>query len=47
MKLQSPATTGGFMLRLKDETTMKSVAFGSSEHEDAGRRPKLVVVYEN
>jgi Disaggregatase related repeat len=36
----------GFVLQLHTEQIYRSVAFASSEVADAGKRPKLVVVYE-
>lgn len=39
--------TGGFCIRLKDETVYKSLVFASSEYPDASKRPKLVIVYKS
>ena len=45
--LINKSITGGFALKLKNESIHKSLAFASSEHEDEQRRPKLEIVYKN
>jgi len=36
----------GFSLQLQKEQTYRSITFGSSEQEDATKRPLLIVEYE-
>ena len=41
----NPATSHGFMIKLDDESTYRSLIFASSDHPTAAIRPKLVVQY--
>jgi len=43
--INDPAHSFGFMLKLQNESVYKKLVFASSDHANAGLRPKLVVVY--
>ncbi len=41
----NPSTNYGFMLKLATESTYRSIQFGSSDHPNSSKRPKLEVSY--
>jgi hypothetical protein len=43
--IENPAENYGFMLKLNEEFPYRLVILASSDHTDAGRRPKLTVYY--
>lgn len=47
MIVSTPNKTAGFCLRLKNESVIRSVVFGSTRNNDPTKRPKLVIVYKS
>jgi hypothetical protein len=47
MRANTPDKTGGFCIRLKNETPVNTVIFASSRNADESKRPKLVIIYKD
>ncbi|MFI5221767.1 MAG: DNRLRE domain-containing protein [Bacteroidia bacterium] len=43
--INNPSTSFGFMLKLSNETTYRSMVMSSSDHSDSTKRPMLIITY--